>query len=66
MLKRNYFYQETGLEISTYEKKSYFLNFKTNQELEKFINDIIFHEQFKIVKCHGFKKKIYWILQIIL
>ena len=59
MFKRNYFYQETGLEIFSYEKKSYFLNFKSNQELEKFINDIIFHEQFKIVKCHGFKKKKY-------
>ena len=59
MFKRNYFYQETGLEIFTYAKKSYFLNFKSNQELEKFINDIIFHEQFRIIKCHGFKGKKY-------
>ena len=38
MFKRNYFYQETGLEIFTFERKSYFLNFKSNQELLKFLN----------------------------
>ena len=57
MFKRNYFYQETGLEIFTYEKKSYFLNFKSNQELLKFINDIIQHEKFRTIKCYGYKGK---------
>ena len=57
MFKRNYFYQETGLEIYTFEKKSYFLNFKSNQELVKFINDIIQHENFRTIKCHGYKNK---------
>ena len=57
MFKRNYFYQETGLEIFTYEKKSYFLNFKSNQELLKFINDIIKHEKFRTIKCHQNKGK---------
>ena len=57
MFKRNYFYQETGLEIFTYEKKSYFLNFKSNQELLKFINDIIQHEKFRTIKCHQNKGK---------
>ena len=57
MFKRNYFYQETGLEIFTYERKSYFLNFKSNQELEKFISDIIQHEKFRTIKCIGYKGK---------
>ena len=57
MFKRNYFYQETGLEIFTYERKSYFLNFKSNQELLKFINDIIQHEKFRTIKCYGNKGK---------
>ena len=57
MFIRTYFYQETGLEIYTYDKKSYFLNFKSNQELLKFINDIKQHEKFRTIKCHGFKHK---------
>ena len=57
MFKKNYFYQETGLEILTYEKKSYFINFKSNQELLKFINDIIQHEKFRAIKCYGHKGK---------
>ena len=57
MFKRNYFYQETGLEIFTYERKSYFLNFKSNQEMLKFISDIIQHEKFRTIKCYGLKGK---------
>ena len=57
MFIRTYFYQETGLEIYTYEKKSYFLNFKSNQVLLKFINDIKQHEKFRTIKCHGYKDK---------
>ncbi len=57
MFKRNYFYQETGLEIFTFEKKSYFFNFKSNPELLNFINDIIKDEKFRTIKCHGFKGK---------
>ena len=57
MFKRIYFYRETGIEIFTYEKKSYFFNFKSNQELLKFLNDIIKHEKFRTIKCHGFKGK---------
>ena len=57
MFLRNYFYQETGLEIFTIEKKSYFLNFKSNQELLKFIQDILYHEKFRKIKCHGYKGK---------
>ena len=57
MFIRYYFYQETGVEIYTYQKKSYFLNFKSNQELMKFLNDIIQHEKFRTVKCNGYKGK---------
>ena len=57
MLLRNYFYQQTGVEIFTFEKKSYFLNFKSNQELLKFIQDILYHEKFRKIKCHGYKGK---------
>ena len=57
MFIRNYFYQETGLELFTYEKKSYFLNFKSNKELLKFIQDIIQNEKFRKIKCHGLKGK---------
>ena len=57
MFIRNYFYQETGLELFTYEKKSYFLNFKSNQNLQKFIQDIIQNEKFRKIKCHTLKKK---------
>ena len=57
MFIKSYFYQETGLEIYTYEKKSYLLVFKTNLELLKFIGDILLHEKFRTIKCHGYKNK---------
>ena len=61
---RNYFYQETAIEIYTFSNKSYFFNFKNNKEMEQFKNDILNHESFiKIIgkdlngkKLLGYKK----------
>ena len=57
ILFRNYFYQETACEIYTFSNKSYFLNFKDNNELQKFISNILNHELFRPIKCEDFKGK---------
>ena len=57
ILFRNYFYQETACEIYTFSNKSYFLNFKDNKELLKFIDNILNHELYKPIKCEDFKGK---------
>ena len=41
MFIRLYFYQESGLEIYTDTNKSYFLNFKTKDDMHIFLNDIL-------------------------
>ena len=57
ILFRNYFYQETACEIYTFSNKSYFLNFKDNKELLKFIDNILNHELYKPIKCEDFRGK---------
>ena len=57
ILFRNYFYQETACEIYTFSNKSYFLNFKDNKELTKFIDNILNHEQFRTIKGEDFRGK---------
>ena len=57
ILFRNYFYQKTACEIYTFSNKSYFLNFKDNKELLKFIDNILNHELYKPIKCEDFKGK---------
>ena len=57
ILFRNYFYQETACEIYTFSNKSYFLNFKDNKELLKFIDNILNHELYRPIKGEDFKGK---------
>ena len=57
MFQKNYFYQETGVEIYTFTNKSYFLNFKNKSELSKFINNILAHSNFVKIKCTNYKTK---------
>lgn len=57
ILLRNYFYQETAIEIYTYSNKSYFFNFKTNNEMKKFRDDILKHETFIAILGKDLKGK---------
>ena len=57
ILFRNYFYQQTACEIYTFSNKSYFLNFKDNKELKKFIDNILNHDLFRPIKGKDFKGK---------
>ena len=57
ILFRNYFYQKTACEIYTFSNKSYFLNFKDNKELTKFIDNILNHEQYRTIEGEDFKGK---------
>ena len=41
MFIRVYFYRESGLEIYTITNKSYFLNFKTKEDMHLFLDDIL-------------------------
>ena len=43
ILIKNYYYKTTGLEIFTKTRKSYFFNFKSNDDLNKVITDIQHH-----------------------
>ena len=54
---RNYFYQETGLEIYTVSHKNYYFNFKNNFDLHRIINDIIQNGTFKEIKAEDYKGK---------
>ena len=57
ILFRNYFYQETAIELYTLSNKSYFLNFKNNKEKEKFRDDILNHETFRKIIGKDFTGK---------
>ena len=57
ILLRNYFYQETAIEIYTFSNKSYFFNFKTNNEMKKFRDDILKHETFITILGKDLKGK---------
>ena len=55
ILFRNYFYQDTACEIYTFLNKSYFLNFKNKKELQKFTDDLLNHETFRLIEGEDFK-----------
>ena len=57
ILLRQYFYNETALEIFTDYNKSYFFNFKTNKDLVNFQTDIIFHITYTKIKTYDYKGK---------
>ena len=57
ILPRNYFYQETAIEIYTFSNKSYFLNFKTKKEMQKFRDDILNHDTFVSIIGRDFKNE---------
>ena len=54
---RQYFYIESALEIFTDNNKSYFLNFKTNKDLDQFKRDILHHWTFREIKAEDYKNK---------
>ena len=54
---RNYFYQETGLEIYTISHKNYYFNFKNKDQLHKVIKDIIHNINYREIKTDDYKGK---------
>jgi len=54
---RQYFYNESALEIFTDFNKSYFFNFKTNKDLMQFKSDILHHGIYRKIKAQDFKGK---------
>ena len=59
ILNRNYFYQETAVELYTFSNKSYLLNFMNNKEMQKFRDDFLNHDIFrKIIGKDSYGKKI--------
>ena len=50
---RKYFYMETALEVFTNKNKSYIFNFKSNQDLTQFKNDLLQHWSFIEIKTEG-------------
>ena len=54
---RQYFYNETALEIFTGYNKSYFFNFKTNKDLIQFKSDILHHGAYREIKTEDYKGK---------
>ena len=52
---RNYFYQETGLEIYTISHKNYFFNFKSHLQLQKFIFELLQHSTFMEIRTDNYK-----------
>ena len=57
ILFRNYFYQETAIEIYTFSNKSFFLNFKNNQDMQNFRDDILNHDIFRKIIGKDIKGK---------
>ena len=58
---KNYYYRETAAEIFTEQNKSYFFNFKTNNDLKLFISDVTNNDiniSFRIIasSVHGEKE----------
>ena len=53
MFIRIYFYRESGLEIYTKTNKSYFLNFKTKEDMHLFLNEILFSCNFREIKAEN-------------
>ena len=57
---KNYYYRETAVEIFTEQNKSYFFNFKTNNDLKLFISDIINNDiniSFRIIASNVHEEK---------
>ena len=57
IFQRQYFYDETALEIFTKQNKNYFFNFQTDKDLAQFKNDIIHHGTFSEIKADNYKGK---------
>ena len=53
MFIRIYFYKESGLEIYTTTNKSYFLNFKTKEDMHLFLNDILSIINYREIKSEN-------------
>ena len=53
MFIRIYFYRESGLEIYTRTNKSYFLNFKTKEDMNLFLNEILSYCNFREIKSEN-------------
>ena len=53
MFIRVYFYKESGLEIYTKTNKSYFLNFKTKEDMHMLLNEIISNFSFREIKTEA-------------
>ena len=54
---RNYFYQETGLEIYTTTHKNYYFNFKNNNQLHEVISEILKKGVYREIKTDDYKGK---------
>jgi hypothetical protein len=54
---RNYFYQNTAMEIYTTNNKSYFFNFKTDSDYNKCINHILSYLHYREIKGEDHKGK---------
>ena len=53
MFIRVYFYRESGLEIYTTTNKSYYLNFKTKEDMHSFLNEILLYCNFREIKTEN-------------
>ena len=51
MFIRVYFYKESGLEIYTKTNKSYYLNFKTKEDMHLFLNEILTYINYRENYC---------------
>ena len=54
---RKYFYQNTAMEIYTINNKSYFFNFKSNFDFNKYINQLLYFIHFREIKTEDHKGK---------
>ena len=53
MFIRVYFYKESGLEIYTKTNKSYYLNFKTKEDMHLFLNEILTYINYREIKTEN-------------
>ena len=54
---KSYFYQRTAMEIYTLDYKSYFFNFKTNNDLSNYLNQILDLIHYREIKTEDHKGK---------
>ena len=50
MFYKMYFYNLSAIEIYTKSNKSYFFNFKNNKNLSQFVDDVLYHGNFREIK----------------